>query len=141
MRHNLTAVFNNRDDAQHVLDELRVAGYAPPLTALVSPPEADAAGPAANARAGSAARQMLARLFGGRHHDLERVDAAAFLPGRHVITLTSVTDTDSARAIGIIERFRAVYVEDRHEQPKHDSAVVPPTASTGGAGPSRSKAP
>lgn len=121
MRHNLTAVFNNRDDAQHVLDELLASGYPHSLTTLVSPPEAGGAGPSADARVGGTLSQMLARLFGSRHHDRERADESAFLPGRHVIAVAGLTDTDSSQAIGIIERFSPVYVEDRHEQAEHIS--------------------
>jgi hypothetical protein len=59
---------------------------------------------------------VLARLFGSPHHEPERADGPAFLPGRHVITVTAAADPDSVRAIGIIERFTPVYIEDRHQQ-------------------------
>lgn len=130
MRHNLTAVFNNRDDAQHVLDELLVSSYPHSLTTLVSPPEAGSAGPPPDAGLSGTVRQMLARLFASPHHEPERVDESAFLPGRHVITVTGVTDPDSAQAIGIIEHFSPVYVEDRHEQAEHNLVGAEPAVST-----------
>lgn len=129
MRHNLTAVFNNRDDARHVLDELLVSGYPRSLTTLVSPSEAGGAGPPPHAGFSGAVKQMLARLFGSPHHEPERADESAFLPGRHVITLTGATDPDSARAIGIIERFNPIYVEDRHEQSEHNPVGAGPANS------------
>jgi hypothetical protein len=47
--------------------------------------------------------------------NLRGADKTAFLPGRHVITVTAATEPDSARAIGIIEGFSPVYIEDRHK--------------------------
>jgi hypothetical protein len=113
MRHNLTAVFNNHDDARHVLDELLVSGYPRSRTTLVSPPEAGGEGSRPDAGLRGTVKRVLARLFGTSQHEPERADESAFLPGRHVITLTGATDPDSAVAIGIIERFKPVYVEDR----------------------------
>jgi hypothetical protein len=113
MRHNLTAVFNNQDDARHVLDELLVSGYPRSGTTLVSPPESGGEESRPNAGLRGTVMQALARLFGTSQHEPERAAESAFLPGRRVITLTGATDPDSAVAIGIIERFKPVYVEDR----------------------------
>jgi hypothetical protein len=55
------------------------------------------------------------RVFGTPHQEPERVDEPGFLPGRHVITVSAVVESDSRRAIGIIERFTPVYIEDRHQ--------------------------
>jgi hypothetical protein len=54
-------------------------------------------------------------VFGAPHQESERVDEPGFLPGRHVITVSAVAESDSRRAIGIIERFTPVYIEDRHQ--------------------------
>jgi hypothetical protein len=72
MRHDLTAVFNNQGDAQHVLDELLVAGYAHSGATLVSPPAPGAAGLALDTGLGGTVKQVLARLFGPPHHEPER---------------------------------------------------------------------
>lgn len=128
MRHNLTAVFNNRDEAQHVLDELLVSGYPRSRITLISPPEAGSAGPLPVAGLGGTVKQTLARLFGSPHREPERVGESAFLPGRHVITLAGATDPDSAQAIGIIERFNPIYIEDRHKQSEHNPVDLAPMA-------------
>jgi hypothetical protein len=114
MRHNLTAVFNNQGDAQHVLEELLQSGYSRSGTRLVSPP---AAGVGHTSEPGlrSAFRKVVARLLDAPRDEPERVDETAFLPGRHVITLSAATEPDSARAISIIERFSPIYVEDRRK--------------------------
>lgn len=79
MRHDLTAVFNNLADAQHVLDELRFSGFSHSSTLLVSPPAlADTSG-VPDAGYGSMLRQIVARLFGSWHDELERVDESACL--------------------------------------------------------------
>jgi hypothetical protein len=122
MRHNLTAVFNNPIDAKHVLDELLIAGFPPSGTSLVSPPKVDEASRTPDAGHGSTLSQILARLFGRWHDEPERVDESAFLPGRHVITLTGAAELDSILAIGIMEHSNPVYIEDRHKQA--ESVVV-----------------
>jgi hypothetical protein len=116
MRHDLTAVFNNPVDAQHVLDELLRSGFARSRTLLVSPPEPGNTSRTPDAGHRRMLRQILARLFGPWHDEPERVDESSFLPGRHVITLTGAAEPDSIRAIGIMERFNPVYIEDRRKQ-------------------------
>lgn len=148
MRHDLTAVFNNRGDAQHVLDELLLSGFPRSGTSLVSPPEAGDAACRPDAGSGGALRQILARLFGRWHDEPARLDESAFLPGRHVITLTGAAGPDSVRAIGIMEQSNPVYIEDRHQQARRAPAGAEATPhakqtfrvnkrKTGHAGPPR----
>jgi hypothetical protein len=108
MRHNLTAVSNNCDEAQHVSDELLVFGYARSRITHVSALEAGNAGALPVAGHGDTVKRMLARLFGFPYHELERVGEPAFLPRRHVVTLARATDLDCAQAIGIIENSNPV---------------------------------
>jgi hypothetical protein len=147
MRHNLTAVFNNPVDAKHVLDELLIAGFPRSGTSLVSPPEVETSRTPDTGH-GTTLSQILARLFGRWHDEPERVDESAFLPGRHVITLTGAAELDSIRAIGIMEHSNPVYIEDRHKQAERApvGAVSRPSANrtfrvkkrnAGYAGPSR----
>jgi len=126
MRHNLTAVFNNPIDAQHALEELILSGFPRFGTSLVSPPEVENTGHTPDAGHGSTLSQILARLFGRWHDAPERVDESAFLPGRHVITLTGAAELDSVRAIGIMERSNPVYIEDRHKQAERAPVGVAP---------------
>ncbi|MFJ1471726.1 MULTISPECIES: hypothetical protein [Massilia] len=132
MRHDLTAVFNNRDDARQVLDELILSGFPRSGTSLVSPPEAGDTERPPDAESRNTLRQLLARLFGPWHDAPERVDESGFLPGRHVITLTGAIEPDSIRAIGIMERANPVYIEDRHRQ-----AVRAPVGAAPGPPPKR----
>jgi hypothetical protein len=115
MRHHLTAVFNNEGDAQDVLDALLVAGYPRSGIALISPHVADDAGQPFDPGLGGMVRRAFARVFRVPHQEPERVDEPGFLPGRHVITVSAAAESDSMRAIGIIERFTPVYIEDRHQ--------------------------
>lgn len=115
MRHHLTAVFNNRSDAQHVLDELLVAGYPRSGTTLLSPSTTGDAGHEMDADSGGIVRQVFMRLFGSKHKPPETEDEPGSLPGRHVINVSAATEPESLRAIGIIERFSPVYIEDRQK--------------------------
>ncbi|MGJ7914486.1 hypothetical protein ACI48D_03265 [Massilia sp. LXY-6] len=101
MRHTLKAVFAHRSDAQHVLDELLACGYSRADTAL-----SDAEG------LGASVRHNLARLFTSLQHKHAMANAAAFMQGRHVVTVTADSEPDAERAIGIIQRFRPVGIED-----------------------------
>ena len=127
MRHDLTAIFNNPVDAQHVLDELLLSGFPQSRTLLVSPPEVGDTSRTPDTGRGSMLRQILSRLFGPWHDEPERVDESAFLPGRHVITLTGADELDSIRAIGIMEHSNPVYIEDRHKQTERAPGGVVPT--------------
>jgi hypothetical protein len=112
MRHHITAVFNNRIDAQHVLEQLLVLGDPYCGTALVSPPEADTFHAPDNGLYGML-RRRIARLFESAQHEPPRADHLDFLPGRHVINTRAATDSVSAQAVELIDRFSPVYIEDR----------------------------
>jgi hypothetical protein len=92
----------------------------------VSPPEVGDTSRTLDAGHGSILRQIRARLFGQSHDEPERVDESAFLPGRHVVTLTGVAELDSVRATSIIERFSPVYIEDRRKQTELVAVGVSP---------------
>jgi hypothetical protein len=112
MRHHITAVFNNRIDAQHVFEQLLVLGYPYYRTALVSPPESDTIHGAKSGPYGLL-RRTIARLFESTQPESPQADQPDFLPGRHVITTCASTDLDSGRVIEFIDRFSPVYIEDR----------------------------
>jgi hypothetical protein len=98
MRHTLTAVFDQRSDAQHVLDELLAAGYPGTDASIAGDAEPD-----------SSLRQLLTRLF-SRHKAGH---------GRYILTLTAGSDPDAQRALGIIERLGPLGVEDNAEAEWH----------------------
>lgn len=101
MRHILKASFSQRSDAQHVLDELLASGY-PPANTDISHTEG----------LGASLKHALARLFPLRLG----TQATAASYGSHIVTLTADADADVERAVGIIERFRPVGIEDRLEE-------------------------
>jgi hypothetical protein len=113
MRHHITAVFNNRIDAQHVLEQLLVSGCPYYGTALVSPPDTGTLH-ARDSAPHCTLRRTIARLFELPQEESPRVDHHVhFLPGRHVINTRAATDLDSVHAIELIERYSPVYIEDR----------------------------
>ena len=113
MRHHITAVFNNRIDAQHVLEQLLLPGCPYYGTALVSPPDTGTLHSRDRAPSGML-RRTIARLFESTQEESPKVDHHVdFLPGRHVINTRAATDLDSVHAIEMIERYSPVYIEDR----------------------------
>ena len=113
MRHHITAVFNNRIDAQHVLEQLLVLGCAYYGTALVSPTDTGTLHARDSAPHGTL-RRTIARLSESTQDESPQVDHHVdFLPGRHVINSHALTDLDSEHVIELIERFSPVYIEDR----------------------------
>lgn len=113
MRHHITAVFNNRIDAQHALEQLLVLGSPYYGTALVSPPDTGTLH-ARDSAPNSMLRRTIARLFEPTQKKSLQVEHHVdFMPGRHVVNTHAATDLDSIHAIELIERFSPVYVEDR----------------------------
>jgi hypothetical protein len=103
MRHTLKAVFDQRSDAQHVLDELLASGYLRSDTTLSSAPPAEHA-----EGLGASVRHAFERLFGPWQHK----HADALMHGRHVVTLTAGSEPDAERAVGIMQRFGPIGIED-----------------------------
>jgi hypothetical protein len=106
MRHILKASFNHRSDAQHVLDELLASGYPPDHTEISS-----------EEGLGASLKHALARLFAQRQGA-----QAGTTHGSHIVTLSADADADVERAVGIIERFRPIGIEDRLEDDGGSSA-------------------
>lgn len=113
MRHHITAVFNNRIDALHALEQLLASGWPYYGTALVSPPDTGTPHARDSAPNGML-RRTIARLFESTQEESPQVDHHVdFLPERHVINTRAATDLDSVHAIELIERYSPVYIEDR----------------------------
>jgi hypothetical protein len=106
MRHTLKAVFDQRSDAQHVLDDLLAAGYSGDDASISDEVEQD-----------SSLRHTLARLF--TRHKAEH--------HRYILTLNADSDPDAQRALGIIESRGPLGVEDAREwrDPWADAGVRP----------------
>ena len=100
MRHTLKAVFDQRSDAQHALDALQASGYPRADMALSNMP---ATGP------DTSLRHTAARLLGTLYH---RHAQPGDTRERHVVTLTTATDPEAARAAGIMGQYRPAGLED-----------------------------
>jgi len=125
MRHTLKAVFDHPSDAQHVVDELLASGYSPSDTALSSAPAEGL---------GASVKHTLARLFGPRQDKHRMADSGALMHGRHVVTLTADSEPDAERAVGIMQRFGPVGIEDLHDEPDPGSAGTGMRGAGTGAG-------
>jgi hypothetical protein len=112
MRHTLKAVFDQRSDAQHVLDELLASGYASADAALSSAPE----GGEHAEGLGASVRHTLEKLFGPWQHKHAMADSDALMHGRHVVTLTADSEPAAERAVGIMKRFGPLGIEDLHDE-------------------------
>ncbi|MFL6632759.1 MAG: hypothetical protein ACJ8HJ_10640 [Massilia sp.] len=127
MRHTLKAVFEQPGDAQHALDALLASGYPRADIALSNMP---APGP------DTSLRHTAARLLGALYH---RHAQPGDTRERHIVTLTTGTDPEAARATGIMAQYRPAGLEDIHDEgdpaswtgtvaPRHD---YPPGAAPG----------
>lgn len=125
MRHTLKAVFENRSDAQHVLEELLASGYTHADVAL-----SDATDETASAEhhegLGASVRHAFGRLFGSKQHE-DRMSDPAQAPGeamhhQHIVMFTTESEPEAERAAGIIGRFGPAGMEESHEQSDQFSA-------------------
>jgi hypothetical protein len=145
MRHTLKAVFDQRSDAQHVLDALLASGYSGADTAISSAPQA--AQPAREATdaepatsVGMSIKKTAERLIGAWQHKPAVAHAhvdtgdGAGLRERYMLTLTAESDPDAERAVGIIERFGPAGIEDLHEAGGQDGADTGILGAEAGAG-------
>lgn len=141
MRHTLKAVFDRQSDAQHVLDELLASGYLRAdltlsNTSTSAAREADD-GPASGAHA-TGMRTMVQHavdrlLRSGRHEQAQAYDEPP-MRGGHLVTLLADSEPDAERAVGIIQRFGPVGIEDIHDDRDSADARQPkPGTDIGGA--------
>jgi len=129
MRHTLKAVFNRPSDAQHALDALLASGYPRANMALSNVPATEP---------DTSLRHTVARLLGTLYHrHAQHGDTP--MRERHIVTLTTATDPEAARAAGIMGQYRPAGLEDipdesdraawsRTTAPRHD---YPPGTAPG----------
>ncbi len=96
MRHTLKAVFDRPSDAQHALDALLASGYPRADMALSNLPAAEP---------DTSLRHAVARLLGTLYHRQS-------IPQRRLVTLTTASDPEAARAVGIMGQYRPAGLED-----------------------------
>lgn len=102
MRHTLKAVFDRPGDAQHALDALLASGY----------PRADLAlSHMRTTEPDTSLRHTVARLLGTLYHRHAQPGDTS-MRERHLVTLTTASDPEAARAVGIMGQYRPVGVED-----------------------------
>jgi hypothetical protein len=120
MRHTLKAVFDQRSDAQHALDALLASGYPRADMALSNVPTTEP---------DTSLRHSVARLLGTLYHRHAQHDDTS-MRERHLVTLTTASDPEAARAVGIMGQYRPAGVEDLHDEGE-------PAARTAAAAPRR----
>jgi len=141
MRHTLKAVFDQRSDAQHVLEALLASGYAGADTAISSaPPPAQAEpepGPASgmpSSSVGMSIKHTAERLLGAWQHKPAMAHPDAAMHERYMVTLTADSDPDAERAVGIIERFGPAGIEDLRDADGRDSVDADMSGAGEGVG-------
>lgn len=110
MRHTFTAVFDDHDDAQHVLDELLASGCSG-TDAVLSCATLNkhtelstATASAADEGLGESLMHMLTRFL--HHHDDAANDSQGdWARDLHVVTLISESELDTALASQVLSRF------------------------------------
>jgi hypothetical protein len=121
MRHTLKAVFENRSDAQHVLEELLASGYSHADVAL-SDTTSETASAEHHEGLGASVRHAFNRLFGSKHHDDPGQSADGAMHDQHIVMFTTDSEPEAERAAGIIGRFGPAGIEEQHEQSDQFSA-------------------
>jgi hypothetical protein len=102
MRHTLKAVFDRPSDARHALDALLASGYPRADMALSNLPTTEP---------DPSLRHTVARLLGTLYHrHAQHGDTS--MRERHLVTLTTASDPDAARAVGIMSQYRPAGLED-----------------------------
>lgn len=121
MRHTLKAVFENRSDAQHVLEELLASGYTHADVAL-SDDAGDTPGTEHHEGLGATVRHAFEKLFGARHHDDAAQPSGEAMHNQHIVMFTTESEPEAERAASIIGRFGPAGIEESHEQSDQFSA-------------------
>jgi hypothetical protein len=114
MKHTLKAVFDNRSDAQHVLEELLASGYTHADVALSD--DGEAASAEHHEGLGATVRHAFEKLFGSKHHDGPAQSSGEGAHGHHVVMFTTESEPEAERAAGIIGRFGPAGIEESHDQ-------------------------
>jgi hypothetical protein len=115
MRHTLKAVFENRSDAQHVLEELLASGYTHADVALADD-TGETPGAGHHEGLGASVRHAFERLFGSKHHDEPAPSSGEAAHGHHIVMFTTESEPEAERAAGIIGRFGPAGIEEHHEE-------------------------
>ena len=138
MQHTLVAVFDNRSDAQNAMDELLATGFtrdnvyvssadttvqAGILSGSTIPdgatPSGTISGGTTSARheegVGASIKHFFTNLFGSDHDEHATRYSDLVTGGRHVLTLTTMSEQDVERAADVIERFGPVDIDERHD--------------------------
>lgn len=136
MRHTLKAVFANRSDAQHVLEELLASGYTHADVAL-SDTTSETASAEHHEGLGASVMHAFSRLFGSKHHDDPGQSPGEAAHDQHIVMFTTESEPEAERAAGIIGRFGPAGIEEHHEQSDEFSAdnYLPGVAALGASWP------
>ena len=129
MRHTLKAVFHYRGDARHAMDALLTAGYSRADMALSRRPPSGQADQDHRAAGGehlgsldAVVKHTFTRLLGALQHRNFVKYSTGIMRRGHVLTLNTASQPEAAGAVGIIESFGPVGIEDREDEPDHGGA-------------------
>ena len=114
MRHTLTAVFDNRGEAQHSLNRLLAAGYSHADAALSIAPQAGQASGKQLHVFGISAGKLFPRLFGTVSDDHPATNPGTSASARHVLTFTTESEAEVEHATEIVGRLTPVDDEEIH---------------------------
>jgi hypothetical protein len=126
MQRTIIAVFDNRGDAQSAFDALEAAGFTGGQVRLS---EGDPTGsPSSNIGHGHGAtgtggtgvldgiRNFFGTLFGTDDSEHVQKYSDAVTRGHQVLTLTATIESDIERAVGIVERFGPVDIDEKSSE-------------------------
>jgi hypothetical protein len=128
MRHTLKAVFAQRSDAQHALDALLASGYPRANMALSNMPVTEP---------DTSLRHTVTRLLGTLYHRHGQPGDTS-MREHHIVTLTTATDPEAARAAGIMGQYHPAGLEDipdEGDRAARTGAATPPHAYPPGTAP------
>jgi uncharacterized protein (TIGR02271 family) len=122
MQHSLIAVFDNKRDAQHAMNELLALGYSHAdvsvssanATGLINSLRGSAGGTAADAPdtgVGASVMHFFSELLGDEDEHVSNY-AAALTGGHHVLIVTMQSEPEVERAADVVERYGPVDIDE-----------------------------
>ncbi|MFL6676063.1 MAG: DUF2382 domain-containing protein [Massilia sp.] len=138
MQHTLVAVFDNRSDAEHAMDELLASGFS---RQEVKISHADATGQSDSVTGrsttsvasdthdegiGASIKHFFGSIFGTDNSDHVQKYSDAVSRGHHVLTVNATDEPEVERAADIVERHGPVDIDERAAQWAGGAAVAQP---------------
>jgi uncharacterized protein (TIGR02271 family) len=138
MQHTLVAVFDNRSDAEHALDELLASGFSRlevqisnadatgQTDSVTGRPTTSVASDTTDEGIGSSIRHFFGSIFGTDSSDHVQKYSDAVSRGHHVLTVNASDEPEVERAADIVERHGPVDIDERAAQWAGGAATARP---------------